>query len=107
MAGLIIIDPRNENIGITTGDELAVGSYHDIENDVMYFTDGSSIYEWEGKLCDDAEVLCVVKTTPARFEALREKVVELHPYSCPEVIALPVAAGHRPYLDWVREIVGG
>jgi len=48
MAGLVIISPNDENIGLSTGDELAVGVYHDIENDVMYFSDGSSIYQWEG-----------------------------------------------------------
>lgn len=48
MAGLIVIDPKNANIGLSTGDELAVGSYLDIETDTLYFTDGSAIYAWEG-----------------------------------------------------------
>ena len=48
MAGLIVFDPRNEAIGLTTSDELAVGSYLDIETDILYFTDGSAIYAWEG-----------------------------------------------------------
>ena len=48
MAGLIVVSPNEENIGFSTGDELAVGSFHDIENDVLYFTDGSTIFEWEG-----------------------------------------------------------
>jgi len=60
-----------------------------------------SIYRWQGKLCDDAEVVALLKTTAARFDALRARVVELHPYDCPEVIALPIDAGHPAYLDWV------
>jgi len=49
MAGVIIIDPRKgAPAGITTGDELALGVFQDIENDVLYFTDGSKIYQWEG-----------------------------------------------------------
>ena len=48
MAGVIVIGPDDDNIGFTTGDELAVGVFHDIENDVLYFSDASSIFEWEG-----------------------------------------------------------
>ena len=61
-----------------------------------------SIYRWEGATCDDLEQLAVAKTTAAGFEALRARLVALHPYAVPEVLALPVAAGHAPYLDWVR-----
>ncbi|HJZ88668.1 MAG TPA: divalent-cation tolerance protein CutA [Polyangia bacterium] len=62
-----------------------------------------SIYSWQGKLCDEAEVLCLIKTTQARFAALRARICALHPYQVPEVIALAVVDGHRPYLDWVRD----
>ena len=60
-----------------------------------------SIYRWEGKTCDEPELLLVVKTRRACFEALERRVRELHPYSVPEVIALPVVEGSAPYLDWV------
>lgn len=61
-----------------------------------------SIYAWQGKLCDDAELLCVLKTRLALFPALRERVVAMHPYEVPEVIAVPLRAGHEPYLAWLR-----
>jgi periplasmic divalent cation tolerance protein len=60
-----------------------------------------SIYRWEGKVQDDAEALLVLKTTRRRFEALRERVLALHPYQVPEVIALRVEAGSAPYLAWI------
>jgi periplasmic divalent cation tolerance protein len=60
-----------------------------------------SIYRWEGKVQDDAEALLVLKTTGERFEALRERVLSLHPYQVPEVIALPIEAGSAPYLAWI------
>jgi periplasmic divalent cation tolerance protein len=60
-----------------------------------------SIYRWQGQICDERETLAVMKTTRERFEALRDRLVALHPYEVPEVIALPVEAGHPPYLDWV------
>ena len=60
-----------------------------------------SIYRWEGKLQDEGEALLVLKTTRARFEALKERVLSLHPYQVPEVIALSVQAGSAPYLAWI------
>jgi periplasmic divalent cation tolerance protein len=60
-----------------------------------------SIYRWEGKVQDEAEALLVLKTTRDRFEALRERVLALHPYDVPEVIALAVEAGSAPYLAWI------
>ena len=60
-----------------------------------------SIYRWEGKTCDEPEVLLIVKTRRACFEALERRVREVHPYSVPEVIALPIVEGSAPYLDWV------
>lgn len=60
-----------------------------------------SIYRWQGQVQDEPEALLLLKTTAARFEALRERVVALHPYEVPEVIALAVDAGHAPYLAWV------
>lgn len=60
-----------------------------------------SIFRWEGTVQDDQEALLVLKTTRDRFEALRERVVALHPYEVPEVIALAVETGSAPYLAWI------
>jgi len=60
-----------------------------------------SIYRWQGAICDERETLAVIKTTSDRLEALRDRLVALHPYEVPEVIALPVEGGHAPYLAWV------
>jgi periplasmic divalent cation tolerance protein len=60
-----------------------------------------SLYRWEGKLCDEGEVLCLMKTRLDLFPALRDRIAALHPYQVPEIIALPLAAGSAPYLDWV------
>jgi periplasmic divalent cation tolerance protein len=64
-----------------------------------------SIYEWKGEVCDEAEVLLVLKSRPEAFERLRARVKALHPYEVPEVIELPVTAGDPPYLDWVHRQV--
>jgi periplasmic divalent cation tolerance protein len=67
----------------------------------------ASIYRWQGKVCRDSEHLLLIKTTRERFEALRERVVALHPYELPEVIAVDIAAGHAPYLDWIKSSTTG
>ena len=60
-----------------------------------------SIYRWQGAISDDRETLAIIKTTDERFDALKARLVALHPYEVAEVIALPVEAGHAPYLAWV------
>ena len=66
-----------------------------------------SIYRWEGRICEDDEVLLVMKTTEPAVCALTGKILSIHPYSVPEVLVLPVEAGSTPYLDWVRREAPG
>jgi periplasmic divalent cation tolerance protein len=62
-----------------------------------------SIYWWQGRVEDEPEVLCVMKTRGNLFEPLRDRVRELHSYEVEEIIALPILAGNLPYLDWIKE----
>jgi periplasmic divalent cation tolerance protein len=62
-----------------------------------------STYFWEGRVCTDDELLLVIKTRGALFEPLRARVLELHPYTVPEIIALPIQAGHADYLAWIEQ----
>jgi periplasmic divalent cation tolerance protein len=62
----------------------------------------TSLYRWQGEIHEDNEVLLLIKTRRERFEALRARIVELHRYDVPEVIALEIAAGHAPYLEWLH-----
>lgn len=65
-----------------------------------------SIFRWQGAVQEEREALLVLKTTIDRFDALRERVIELHPYDVPEVLALGVEQGHAQYLDWLAACVG-
>lgn len=66
-----------------------------------------STYRWQGEIHDDSEVLLVIKTTRERFDVLRDRLVELHPYKVPELVALEIAEGMPAYLDWLaRETAG-
>ncbi len=61
----------------------------------------TSFYRWKGELQRDPEVLLLIKTRADRVDALRSALVAGHPYEVPEVLALPVVAGHPPYLAWI------
>jgi periplasmic divalent cation tolerance protein len=60
-----------------------------------------SIYRWEGKICDEAEALLVLKVPAARLQELSDRVVALHPYDVPEVVALRIEGGNERYIDWI------
>ena len=62
-----------------------------------------SSYWWEGHIQEDAETLLVVKTTADRYPAVEAAILARHPYEVPEIIALPIAAGHGQYMDWIRQ----
>ena len=65
-----------------------------------------SIYTWEGKIQRDNEWQLVIKTDLAQFATLEAKLNAIHPYEVPEILALPIAQGSRPYLSWLAEQVG-
>ena len=61
-----------------------------------------STYRWQGAVTTDNEELLLIKTVAGRYEALKARLLQLHPYELPELIAVPVEHGHAAYLDWVR-----
>ncbi len=60
-----------------------------------------SHYSWEGKLEQSSEVLLIIKTRRALFAKLTKAVKQVHSYSVPEIIALPILAGEKKYLTWL------
>jgi periplasmic divalent cation tolerance protein len=66
----------------------------------------ASIYRWQGKIETAEEWQCWIKTTRQRFAAVEQAIRELHTYSVPEILAIPVVAGSAAYLQWLEEQVG-
>lgn len=66
-----------------------------------------SIYRWKDKIELADEVLLLLKSSQSRFAALDSAIRKLHSYHLPEIIALPVTAGSRGYLDWISRSVSG
>ncbi|TGZ52731.1 protein CutA homolog [Temnothorax longispinosus] len=65
----------------------------------------TSIYEWEGKIQEEPELLLMIKTRTERVDALTKYVKENHPYTVCEVISLPIQNGNDDYLKWISEVV--
>ena len=62
-----------------------------------------SIYRWQGQVEQSEEELLIIKTRRDLFDRLKKRVQELHSYSVPEVIALPILDGSESYLRWLGD----
>ena len=61
----------------------------------------TSHYRWEGKACTDTELLMIIKTEKSKFSAVRDFILNKHPYDLPEIIAVDITNGFSSYLNWV------
>ncbi len=66
-----------------------------------------SLFFWEGKLQDERETLMICKSTSLLMDRIIKRVKELHSYTVPEIIALPIVAGSKEYLEWVNGTATG
>jgi periplasmic divalent cation tolerance protein len=73
---------------------------------VQLLPGATSVYVWNGELKADSETVLLAKTRRSSLPALLELVSAEHEYDTPEVIALPIEAGSRKYLDWLRASTG-
>lgn len=64
-----------------------------------------SVFWWEGKIDRAKELLLVAKSTAEKVDEIIAAVKSLHSYEVPEIIALPISAGFKPYLNWINESV--
>lgn len=61
-----------------------------------------SIYTWQGTVHQKDEWQLLVKSDLSKFTELEAKIRDLHSYEVPEIIALPIVAGSKPYLQWIE-----
>ncbi|MDD2884027.1 MAG: divalent-cation tolerance protein CutA [Dechloromonas sp.] len=62
-----------------------------------------SIYRWQGAIESSSEIPLLIKSTAATYPALEKRLLELHPYELPEIIALPITHALPAYLNWLAE----
>ncbi len=61
-----------------------------------------SIYKWQGKIEYASEHLLLVKSLSKKFSSIRDRILDLHPYELPEIVAVPIADGFARYLTWLE-----
>ncbi len=64
-----------------------------------------SRYRWQGKLERAEEWQCLAKTEAALYEQVEAAIRAVHSYEEPEILAVPVLAGSRGYLEWISASV--
>lgn len=60
-----------------------------------------SVYRWHGKTETANESQMIIKSLVEHYPDIEKRIVELHPYELPEIIAVPIVAGLEPYLAWL------
>ena len=62
-----------------------------------------SVYRWQGKIEQENEALLMIKTRKDKFTQLESLIRRLHPYELPEIVAVPIEAGTKEYLNWIDQ----
>ena len=65
----------------------------------------TSTYWWEGKIEEETEWLCVMKSRNGMTGELEKTITDIHPYEVPEIIGVPIVAGSQNYLEWLEREV--
>jgi periplasmic divalent cation tolerance protein len=61
-----------------------------------------SLYVWNGELKSGSEHQMLLKTSLKRVKELEQRIIEMHPYECPEILQIPVTGGFEAYLNWIK-----
>ncbi len=65
----------------------------------------TSIYRWDGKICEEQEILLSAKTMASKWLAISAFIKDKHPYEVPEILAFSPAQHEREYGKWVESEV--
>ena len=60
-----------------------------------------SVFSWEGEICEEKEIMMMIKTRRANYGKIKLVIEDMHDYAIPEIIALPVVDCSEDYLKWL------
>ena len=66
----------------------------------------NSVFSWDGEICEEKEILMMIKTLRTNYAKIKLVIEDLHPYTVPEIIALPVVDCSEDYLKWLVKETG-
>ncbi len=61
-----------------------------------------SIFSWQDTIQESHEYVLMIKTKDTKLNELEKRIIELHNYDLPEIIAVPADYSFGPYLEWVK-----
>jgi len=67
---------------------------------------GKSMYLWNWKIEKNEEILLLAKTRWRYFNKIEKSIKKVHPYTTPEIIALPIVKVNDEYARWIDESLG-
>ena len=62
-----------------------------------------SIYSWQGKICNENEVMLIIKTRESLFNEIADTIKQNHIYNIPQIVKLQITGGSPEYLQWIKE----
>jgi len=65
-----------------------------------------SVYLWKGDVCNEEEILVLIKSRSEFFDKISEAIKKMHPYETPEIIEVPITNGLPQYLQWINDCIG-
>ena len=62
----------------------------------------TSLFYWEGKICQEKEVILLIKTNEVQLNKIINKIKYMHSYDLPEILYFRITGGEKKYLQWVK-----
>lgn len=95
----VYITCKNKEEGMFIGRSLVEAKLAGCVNIIEHMT---SIYEWEGKIEINEEVILIAKTNESLFEEIIFHVKKIHSYTVPCILSIPIQNGNEEYLKWLE-----
>ena len=62
-----------------------------------------SVYQWQGEIEQESEVLMLIKTEEKLIHKLDDLLEQEHPYEVPELISCNIEQASGSYLQWLAD----
>ena len=63
-----------------------------------------SVYRWKGRVCDDGEMLLIIKTRASQFDGVRETIQRVNTYELPEILGYRVDKASPGFAQWIEKM---
>ena len=74
---------------------------HKLVAGVSMIDNVKSVFSWDGEICEEKEIMMMIKTRRTNYGKVKLVIEDMHPYSIPEIIALPIVDCSEDYLKWL------